>query len=100
MAGREIEEEYLISALIASNLPTAWREASRRVREGSILVIVDKILGALEDNLIPHSEVVYISFGGNMEQNCAVCNKEFTVTRMWYPGAGLEELKSRLRGQS
>ena len=73
---------------------------SRKVQEGSFLVIVDKILGALEDNLIRHSEVVNISFGNNLEQKCAVCNKEFFVTRMWYPGAGLEDLKSRLRGQS
>ena len=67
------------------SLPTAWREASRNVREGPFLVTVDKILDALEDNLIPYSEVTNIAFGGNLQQNCAVCKKGITsVTRMWY----------------
>ena len=56
-------------------------------------MIVDKILEALEDNLIPHSELVNIACEGNLEQNCTVCQKEITVTRMWYLGSGLGDLK-------
>ena len=51
------------------SLPTAWREASRKVREGPFLVVVDKILEGLEDQEIPHSELVNIACGGNLEQN-------------------------------
>ena len=69
------------------SLPPAWRETSRKVREGPFLMVVDKILEALEDQEIPHSELVDIASGGNLEQNCTVCQKEITVTRMWYPEA-------------
>ena len=68
------------------SLPSKWREASRKVRDGSFLKIVDKILEALEDEAIPHSELVNIVFEGNLERSCSVCQREITVSRVWSPG--------------
>ena len=66
-------------------LPSEFREASRKVRDGSFLRIIDKILEALEDEGVPDSELINIVCEGNLEQNCTVCQKEITVDRILIP---------------
>ena len=65
------------------SVPTKWKEASTKVRGGPFLKIVDQILEALEDYETPHSDLADIACDGKMEQNCTVCEKEITVTRIW-----------------
>ena len=67
-------------------LPSEFREASRKVRDGSFLRIIDKILEALEDEGVPHSELINIVCEGNLERSCSVCQREITVSRVWSPG--------------
>ena len=67
------------------SLPTKWRETSRRVREGPFLMIVEKILEALERQVILQSELANIACEGKLKQNCTVCQKEITVTGIWSP---------------
>ena len=67
------------------SLPTKWKEASRKVREGPFLKIVDQILEALEDQETPHSKLAHIACECKMEQNCTVCEKEIIVTGIWSP---------------
>ena len=69
------------------SLPTKWREASTKIREGPFLRIVDEIMEHLDGQVIPpHSKLVNIACGGNMARACAVCQKEITVTTMWLGG--------------
>ena len=66
------------------SLPAELRETSTKVRHGPFLRTVDKILEALEGQVIPHhSELASIACEGKVDQNCTVCRKEITVDRIW-----------------
>ena len=64
------------------SLPAEWRQASRNIREGHILKVTQQILEALEDQVVPHRQLVEIVCEGNVEQNCRVCKKKVTVTKI------------------
>ena len=67
------------------SLSAKWREASKKVREGPFLLIVDRILEALEEQVVPHGQLAEIVCEGKLEQNCTVCQKKIVVTRIWFP---------------
>ena len=64
------------------SLPAEWRQASRNLREGHFLKMTQQILEALEDQVVPHRRLVEIVCEGNVEQNCKVCKKKVTVTKI------------------
>ena len=72
------------------SLSAKWAEVSKKGREGPFLLIVDRILEALEEQVVPHSKLVEIVCEGKMEQNCTVCQKRIVVTRIWIPRGKLE----------
>ena len=67
------------------SLSAKWRLASKKMREGPFLLLVDQILEALEEQVVPHCKLVEIVCQGNLEQNCMVCEKKIVVTRIWSP---------------
>ena len=64
------------------SLPAEWRQASRNLREGHFLKMTQQILEALEDQVVPHRRLVEIVCEGNVEQNCKVCKKTVTITKI------------------
>ena len=64
------------------SLPAEWRQASRNIRKGHLLKKIQQILEALEDQVVPHRQLVEIVCEGNVEQDCRVCKKKVTVTKI------------------
>ena len=64
------------------SLPAEWRQTSRDIRKGHLLKKIRQILEALEDQVVPHRQLVEIVCEGNVEQNCRVCKKTVTVTKI------------------
>ena len=66
------------------SLSSEWHEASRQMREGPFLKIVDKVLQALEENSeIPQKDLASIVCQGEPDQRCTVCQGEITAKRPW-----------------
>ena len=66
------------------SLPKELREPTRKVDH--FLEIVDRILDALEHQLVPHSQLAALACEDeNPNQKCSACQKEITVTTILYP---------------
>ena len=63
-------EEYNMGPLLA------------KAENSTFLATVDKLLDALEHELIPYPEVVKIICGGEVNKRCSLCNSHVTVTEV------------------
>ena len=53
-----------------------------KAQNSTFLVTVDRLLDALEHQLIPYSEVVKIVCFGEVKKNCSICDRDVTVTEV------------------
>ena len=53
-----------------------------KAENSTFLATVDKLLDALEHELIPYPEVVRIVCGGEVERRCSICDQQVTVTEV------------------
>ena len=61
------------------SLPKAQRQMSKKVRESSYLQVVDKILEALQEKLVPIRELAAIICEDNLQRECSTCMKEIVI---------------------
>ena len=61
-----------------------WENASGKV--DVFLKVVDQILEALENQVVPYNHIVAIACQGIMEQKCSSCHSEIKVTRIHFHG--------------
>ena len=48
------------------------------------LEVVEKITNALDQEVVPHSELAAIACGGNIEQSCNQCDKKITIAGIFH----------------
>ena len=53
-----------------------------RAQNSTFLATVDRLLDALEHQLVPYAEVVKIICNGEVKRNCSVCEESVTVTEV------------------
>ena len=53
-----------------------------KAQNSTFLATVDKLLDALEPQLIPYPEVVKIICNGEINKKCSICNRRVTVTEV------------------
>ena len=70
-------------------LPKGYRQMSKRER---FLEVTDKIIEALDQEVVSHSVLAKIACGGKMEQRCSQCEERVTIQ-----GINIEELPVRTR---
>ena len=61
------------------SLPKAQAKMSEMVRAGSYLRVVDRILDALEQQVISQKDLAAIVCDGNLQRNCSGCKREITI---------------------
>ena len=70
-----------------NSLPKDYRQMSK---QDQFFEVADKIVGALEQKVVPFSDLAAIACGGKPEQNCSQCHKEIIVQ-----GISIEDLTVR-----
>ena len=70
-----------------NSLPKGYRQMSK---QDQFFEVADKIVGALEQKVVPFSDLAAIACGGKTEQNCSQCHKEIIVQ-----GISIEDLTVR-----
>ena len=60
-----------------NSLPRGQRQMSKR---DFFFEVTDKIIEALDDQLVPHSDLAAIVCGGKTDQNCSHCQKKIKVS--------------------
>ena len=68
------------------SLPMGLMEISMRVKKGSYLKLLDKVLDALEKRVVSHSALASILCDGNLQRACTTCKKEVTIKGVLYNG--------------
>ena len=66
------------------SLCAGWENASGKV--DAFLKVVDQILEALENQVVPYNHIVAIACQGSVEQKCSSCHSEIKVTRIHFHG--------------
>ena len=59
-----------------NSLPKDYRQVSKKEK---FLEVADKIVEALDQEVVPFSDLASIACGGKTEQNCSQCNKKIVV---------------------
>ena len=76
------------SALKSPNsLPKGQRQMSKR---DFFFEVADKIIEALDQKLVPHSDLAAIVCGGKTDQNCSHCHKEITISGIFHRNVNKE----------
>ena len=76
----------------SNSLPRDFRQMSKT---DQFFEVTDKIIEALDQQVVPFQDLVVIACGGKTEQNCSQCDKQVIVQDI-----SLEDLSVTLRGST
>ena len=63
-------------------VPDSLRPLVEQAQASTYLEVVDKVLDALEPQVVPYIDIVKIICGGSLEKQCSVCSKQVTVAEV------------------
>ena len=63
-------------------LPSSLRPLVEQAHNSTYLEVVDKVLDALEPQVVPYIDIVKIICGGSLEKQCSVCGRQVTVAEV------------------
>ena len=65
--------------------PNSLPRGQRQMSKGDFFFeVADKIIEALDQQLVPHSDLAAIVCGGKTDQNCSHCHKEITISGIFH----------------